>query len=139
MLVKSSCAKIFFLLISIFHFSNVIAGSCEGKGSVIVYGNGMFNTIKDAWLSSDSLRSAIGQSKSPINQSYDIAYKRSEPILEQLVNMVAQKGVTEFEKYWMWVNSLEAPPDWFKAEVESRTKGIFSRGMNGPRPGPWTA
>lgn len=100
------------------------AASCTGRGTVIVYGNGMFNSQDDA---NDSLRTLMDSIKrhhsldSGKELKEDLAYKRSEPFLEQLANVAAQKGVTEFENFWIWLYSLDSAPEWFKSAIKAET------------------
>lgn len=104
------------------------ASSCQGRGTVVFFGNGMFNSKRDA----DSSRKALENflKRAPVfnhekDLKVDLAYKRNEGVLEQLAVVAIQKGITYFEDYWLWLSSLEEAPDWFKETMKSASIDVL--------------
>jgi len=107
------------------------ATPCEGKGSVVFFGNGMFNTEEEARRNQRLLEAALkanGFSDSTKPIVTDLAYKRSEPVLEQLANVAKQKGVTEFENFWAWLASLQRAPTWFIDDIKIKSAELSQSG-----------
>ncbi|MEI8366667.1 MAG: hypothetical protein WCF65_09660, partial [Parachlamydiaceae bacterium] len=91
----------------------------------------MFNTREEARHNKEALENLLAQSElnSPDKQFLTrLAYKRSEPILEQLANVVKQKGITEFENFWAWLSSLQQAPDWFTDAMKAKEIELFKAG-----------
>jgi hypothetical protein len=109
------------ILFLIFRSLNLaFANSCEGKGTVFFFGNGMFTTKESARMSRDRLEESInygvslGTSK---DIQYDIAYKTNESILIQILNVAAHKEIDNWESFWLWLSSLKQPPKWFQDKI----------------------
>ena len=108
--------------------SKPLQAQCTGKGLLIFYGNGMFNTFLDSKRTIKELDALltgsahVQKSKKPV---FAAAYKHSEPILEQLANVAQQKGITDFETLWAWVYSIEQAPGWFTDTIETMTVEAF--------------
>lgn len=91
----------------------------------------MFNSIEDSRRSLTSLSRLLRQDgfgDSDKSLVTDLAYKRSEPLLEQLANMTKQKRVTEFERFWAWLGSLQQAPSWFTDAVKTKSAELFKTG-----------
>ncbi len=110
------------------------AASCAGSGTVVLFGNGMFNSRDEATSSKIALEEALLPWWPTLNSKlrFDVSYKRSEPLLEQLVNVAVQKGVSDFENFWTWLSSLSVAPRWFKDAIEERVVTLFGRGTTFP-------
>ena len=111
--------------------NQAFSSPCLGQGTVVFFGNGMFNTKEDAKKSLEHLfehlrTSDFNDSTKPIVT--DLAYKRSEPVLEQLANVAKQKGVTEFENFWAWLASLQRAPTWFIDDIKIKSAELSQSG-----------
>jgi hypothetical protein len=116
------------ILIVLLFSQEILADVCRGRGTVIFYGNGMFNSKREADRSLRELTSQIQQTKMYASEreiKSDLAYKRSEGVLEQLKNVVVQKGIDEFEYFWLWLSSIAEAPDWFKEAMKASTVELF--------------
>jgi hypothetical protein len=106
-----------------FRFARAV---CEGQGTQVFFGNGMLNSKDLAELSLRQLEASarrmgvVAREGQPIQ--FRLAYKRSEPILEQLARVALQKGLSDFEGYWLWVASLQKAPDWFTDAARLRVQ-----------------
>jgi hypothetical protein len=107
------------------------ASPCQGRGTVVYFGNGMFNSKRDAHDSRDALEKILKQAPFLDHEKdlkVDLAYKRNEGVPEQLVVVAIQKGITEFENYWLWLSSLEEAPEWFKETMRSASISVLEEG-----------
>src|SRR5690348_2703614 len=108
-----------------------LADSCLGRGTVFFFGNGMFNSKDDARDSLKSLKAhiehglALDKNK---EHRYELAYKDNETPLLQLVNVVSQKGVDNYENFWFWLSSLVKAPDWFQEAVKAKAAEVLREG-----------
>ena len=122
---------LFILCLNLTAQMSAYATPCEGKGSVVFFGNGMFNTEEEARRNQRLLEAALkanGFSDSTKPIVTDLAYKRSEPVLEQLANVAKQKGVTEFENFWAWLASLQRAPTWFIDDIKIKSAELSQSG-----------
>jgi hypothetical protein len=113
--VRTSFSYVF--LISLFFIRSALANSCEGRGTVFFFGNGMFNTKEDTQRSlnalSDAIRNGILLDKTK-DAKYRAAYKTNEPLLFQLFNVANQKVIDSWEDFWLWLSSIKQAPSWFQ-------------------------
>lgn len=125
--------KIFILILSIFlQAQSINADSCQGKGTVFFFGNGMFNTKKDAQDSLDALRSEVRKSVNydrSKNIKFNLAYKTSEPTLTQISYVVSQKKIDSYENFWLWLNSNKKAPEWFHESLKFLAAKELRNGM----------
>ncbi len=108
---------VFFIQMTFFFCDKAWAAPCEGPGTAIIYGNGIFNTKRDAYRNLDSLMSIIKErnfidSKKDLKE--DIAFQSSGDWIGALATVAAQKGIDEFEYFWLWLASITKSPDWFR-------------------------
>ncbi len=104
--------------------SSPAQGACEGVGTVIFFGNGMFNSADDANRSAQELERLVlsAQPATPGKKLvFDVAYKRSEALFEQLFNVAKHKALDDFGRVWLWIQGLEPAPDWFQMAMEDLT------------------
>jgi hypothetical protein len=123
--VRISC---FILLFSISYVQTSFAESCAGKGTVFVYGNGMFNSYEDAREGLKTLKRLLKRElKFDLKKQveFELAYKTSEPILQQLLNVMSQKKIDDFQNFWLWVGSTRIAPSWFIEAMISSSAQVF--------------
>ena len=93
--------------------------ACQ-KGTVIVYGNGMFNDCADAQDSQMQLQFLVPADSletDPQLVLYDLAYNHNEVWYQQLSQVAFQRLQNEFSSVWNWLASIEIAPDWFTEAV----------------------
>jgi hypothetical protein len=125
---------LFGLWITSFYVPELFAKSCEGRGTVFFFGNGMFNTKYEAQDSLDKLTEKMKFQMIPDQQKnikFDFAYKTDESVLIQLFNVVNQKGIDEWENFWLWLSSLKKAPEWFQELMKSQAVEVLKNGMIG--------
>lgn len=106
----------------IFNASPALA-TCEGSGTAITFGNGMFNDKKHAYKSVRALESILTSALNTDHnkkKTFNLAYKPSEQFFEQIFKVAAQKGITDFEEFWAWFYSIKKSPNWFLDEIEKK-------------------
>lgn len=98
--------------------------ACDGVGTVVFFGNGMFNTRDEAEASRDELEGLVSSAEPAAPGKklvFDVAYKRSEALFEQLINVAKHKALDEFGRVWLWTSGVEPAPEWFREEMEALT------------------
>ena len=90
----------------------------------------MFNSKVEASASGDALlfelnKKGLVDSKKPL--VLDIAYKHSESLVEQLLHVAEQRGLDDFDNFWLWYTSSIEPPDWFKAALNKITTELLQK------------
>ena len=90
---------------------------CQGKGTVIFFGNGMLVTRSEARKNLNYLKElSKNDFKAPGKElKYELAYKNNEFLPEQVIRVAVQKGITDFKYFWLWWLGMLIPPPWFKA------------------------
>jgi len=118
--------KAFLLLILLaFPCSSSIANPCAGKGTAIFFINGLFNNKITAKGNLRALEKATKRELSEIkNLRYDLAWVEGDegitrPI--QLAMAAHQRGLDDFQRYWLWISGLEKPPSWFDEMIQTAT------------------
>ncbi len=112
---------------------NASAQPCQGSGTVIFYGNGMFNTLTDARRARRRLEEALKDVLSADEVTrlrFDVAYQGTESVTMQLVHVAVQKGVTDFQDFWAWLASLQQAPQWFKEAALTLVAEAFKTGRS---------
>ncbi len=112
----------FVVTLSGLFIASASAQPCRGTGTVVFYGNGMFNSFAEANKGRNKLKSVLAGTLSADEMTrikFDVAYQGSESVLLQFADVAVQKGVTEFENFWAWLSSLQAAPQWFKVPLEN--------------------
>lgn len=90
------------------------------KGTVIVYGNGMFNEKSDAFASVEQLSILrVGESFETGVVEYDVSYNHNEFPMLQLYQVALQKSLETQSRFWSWIGSVGAAPSWFKDAMGS--------------------
>lgn len=82
------------LFFTVFKLNSAFADSCEGLGTVFVFGNGMFTTKDSARISKKQMEEAVSRGVSLEKSKdiqFDIAYKTNEFFLTQFKNVAVQK------------------------------------------------
>ncbi|MDR3608499.1 MAG: hypothetical protein P4M08_14110 [Oligoflexia bacterium] len=93
---------------------------CAGKGTVIVFVNGVFNNWDQANASLEKFQESTQPSLADIpNLKYQLAWVEGRLAPLQLAQTMAQRGVDDFQRYWLWLYGLEKGPSWFDEEVRS--------------------
>jgi hypothetical protein len=98
--------------------------ACEGVGTVVFFANGMFNTRDEAEASRDELEGLVASDEPAAPGKklvFDVAYKRSEALFEQLLNVAKYKALDDIGRVWLWTQGIELAPDWFREEMETLT------------------
>ena len=92
---------------------------CAGKGTKLFFVNGLFNDMKQARKNLTKLEEVTSQQLHAIQDlQYDLAWIEGESYYVQLARAVFQRGVDDFQKYWLWISGLEKAPDWFDKLVK---------------------
>ncbi len=93
---------------------------CTGKGLKIFFVNGLFNNFDQANKNLQEFQTATEQSLTSIpGLKYDLAWVEGEqwaPL--QLAEALAQRGVDDFQHYWLWLSGLEKAPSWLEKKLQ---------------------
>jgi hypothetical protein len=91
---------------------------CAGKGTTIVFVNGIFDDLNVANDNLANLQKNTQPSLSEIkNIKYDLAWVADSLPPLQLAESMAQRGVDDFQRYWLWLYGLEKTPTWFEDKI----------------------
>lgn len=97
-----------------------VTNPCTGKGTKIFFVNGIFDNNDQAKYNLDQLITATQPSLSSVNNlQYDLAWVENSWKPLQLAETAVQRGVDDFQRYWLWLYGLEEAPSWFEAQVQS--------------------
>ena len=117
----TTVSQIVFVTILFWVYGSPVAycsNPCAGKGTIIFFVNGIFDNWRMAKLNRDKLKSATQSSLSDIkNLTYRLAWVEDSSKQLQLAQAVAQRGVDDFQRYWLWLYGLEKAPSWFDEQV----------------------
>ena len=105
--------------------------TCLGVGTVFFYGNGMFNTRRDAQQNLDVLvEEVLSQGLVDLSKEirFDLAYKTNESICIQFFNVVSQKGIDNWEDFWLWLSSTKKAPKWFQDLLKAKAEEVLKNG-----------
>lgn len=87
------------------------ADPCEGKGTIIFFVNGLFNSRDQAKKNLKDLRDAISPELSEVrNLKYELAWVEGQNKALQLAAAVVQREVDDFQQFWLWFDGVEKAP-----------------------------
>ncbi len=91
---------------------------CAGKGTIVFFVNGLFDDRNMARSNLDKFQAATQSSLSDIqNLAYQLAWVEDSSKFLQLAQAVSQRGMDDFQRYWLWLYGLEKAPSWFDEQV----------------------
>ena len=100
---------------------------CVGKGTALIYLNGMFSTERDAQVALRHLVST-GRTESIFESTRELigdsAYQQTSSILTQLIEVAAQKGVSDFTEFWAALSGISFVPEWLKKAIEQNLPSL---------------
>jgi hypothetical protein len=104
--------KILFFILLILPIQAGAIG-CSDPEVTIYFGNGMFNSKRDANESRRALQNRIwesGLSKSEVHFSYNL----NEPAIEELLQVASQKDEENGRMFWRYLSNLSLAPEAFR-------------------------
>jgi len=116
MKILVTTSKVFFGLWVLFLYASTtaVAHPCSGKGTAVFFVNGLFNSRKMAQQNLDDFREATTSALSGAKGlKYDLAWVEGKSKPLQLAEAMMQRGVDDFQRYWLWLYGLEKAPGWF--------------------------
>ena len=105
--------------------SNVWSANCPvyTPNLSLYFGNGMFNSKKDARDSIRKLRSLTNGQLPAYDVNYKMSYNHNENPIEQILEVVQQKLLEDYSSILLWLSGIEEAPDWFQEALEDTVAG----------------
>jgi hypothetical protein len=118
--MKSTCI---FILAFLFCASETFA--CEGAGTVIYFGNGMFNSMNDVQDSIVELKRLDVHSleTNPSRIQYKAALNLSETDLDNILSVINERVEGDLDYFWDALDGIIPMPEWLKVPIQ---KAILS-------------
>ena len=86
----------------------------------MIFVNGVFDNEAAAEANLKKFQRATEPALSGVrNLGYDLAWVEGSWAPIQLVEAMAQRGIDDFQRYWLWLYGLEKAPDWFEGEFRA--------------------
>lgn len=87
---------------------------CQGSGTRIYFGNGMFNSVADANASLYELKKLVvdGLESNTNRIHYDLALNVSETDLDNILTVIAQRANGDITYFWNVMDAVIPMPDW---------------------------
>lgn len=93
---------------------------CAGKGTMVVFVNGIFDNKDLANSNLKEFQKSTQPSLSGVkNLKYRLAWVADSWSPLQLAEAMVQRGVDDFQRYWLWLYGLEKAPSWFDEKVRN--------------------
>lgn len=90
------------------------ANPCQGRGTIVFFVNGVFNDKKTADLNLKNFVRSTQPDLSEIkNLKYKLAWVEGMSKVKQTALAAVQRGVDDFQHFWLWIDGLEEAPTWF--------------------------
>ncbi len=112
--------SLFIFALSTLSVSHALATPCVGKGTLIFFVNGIYNTERAAKKSLEELEKVTRPVSLIPNLKYDLAWVKGRGKLMQLAQAASQRGIDDFQRFWLWSSGIEKAPDWFD-EIVGKT------------------
>ncbi len=105
--------------LSVIFASRALANPCGGRGTFVFFVNGIYNTETKARDSLVALKNLTHVRLAHIpNLQYDLAWVEGRGKLVQLAQVASQRGLDDFQRFWLWNSGAEKAPDWFDEIVK---------------------
>ena len=103
--------------IILFVFTSLSWADCR-PGTTLFYGNGMFNSKKDAEKSLKALIEMVPEDPSFRANRSLVAYNEDIGAVSQLLEAHQQKGFAHTRDFWKWTIDLGMSPEWFRNKLQ---------------------